>query len=97
MIRPGWRRAVLWRRLQISGCTTTFIKPVSSSRLKKMTPLEVDGRCRWVTTPPTLIRGRFRRMSRASAIATHPARSRAGRAKSMGWRTDTPVAHSEAW
>ena len=55
----GALRATLRNRAQHPFDTTTLISPVSSSRLRNVTPWAVIGRWRWVTTPATitLLRG----------------------------------------
>ena len=74
----------------------TLTSPVSSSRLRKVIPLAVAGRCRCVTTPPTSTRGRA---GPRTALRRRPRRARRavrGRTGSGGCRGDTPVAHTSA-
>ena len=47
----GAVRATLRKRFHTSGVQITLTRPVSSSRLMKITPFDVDGCCRCVTTP----------------------------------------------
>ena len=62
------------KRSKVLAQTTTLAVPVSSSRVTKITPLAVPGRCRQTTSPATATRAPFGGITRSAAT-----RQRGGR------------------
>jgi hypothetical protein len=83
-------------RTNSPGLQTMLSMPVSSSRLRKVMPPAVAGRCRWVTAPPTRIRVPSGTLVIA-AVGRAPRWSRWWRRNSTGWRSgEMTVVHTSA-
>ncbi len=92
----GASRATLRNLAQQPFEITTLIKPVSSSRLRNVTPCAVIGRWRCVTTPATCTIEPGSGSHSCADVST-PSFVSSSRTKIVGWPSgDTPVAHKSA-